>query len=406
MQTTRTRTAWPTPRRFRLAVACSLAVSLLAVGVIHGPAQAVKKSTTTKPKTAKPKATKPKATTPKVPKVTAKTVQATTRPATTISPSTVAATQAPVTVRSKKLVVYSGRAERLVKPLLDTFSFETGIELEVRYADSSQLAATLLEEGDRTKADVFFSQDAGALGALNKKGRLAQLPSNVLAKVAKDYQADNGSWVGVSGRARVFVFDPRQVQNAPDKIDDLLDPKWKGKLAYAPTNASWHSFVTGLRQSRGEAAAKTWLQGFKANNPRSYSSNALVVQGVEKGDVAIGLVNHYYLYELAGGDLRKVKSRNEFAAPGDPGALVNVAGAAVLKEAGNDSAAFELVSYLLTKDAQTYFATKTYEYPLISTVSAAPELPPLASLKSPVADLSDLDSIDESLKLLRDVGLL
>ncbi len=377
-------------------VAASLLVGLVGAGSLAAPA-----TTKAKPK---PKQTTP-TTRPKSGSVKATTTIA--RAATTLPKTPPATVAAPVaTVRSKKLVVYSGRAERLVKPLLDNFTFETGIELEVRYADSSQLAATLIEEGDRTKADVFFSQDAGALGALSKRKQLAALPASVLSKVPKDYQADNGDWVGVSGRARVFVYDPRQVPKAPERIDELLDAKWKGKLGYVPTNASWHSFVTGLRKSRGEAGAKTWLQGFKANNPRSYAGNAVVVQAVEKGEIALGLVNHYYVYELAGGDLRKVNARNEFAVPGDPGALVNVAGAAVLKDAGNDSAAIELVSYLLSKEAQTYFATKTYEYPLISTVSAAPELPPLGSLKSPVGDLSDLDSIDESLKLLRDVGLL
>jgi iron(III) transport system substrate-binding protein len=384
---------------FGRAVVMSLMV--ISVGLASWQ-PAIAATRTTKPaKPAKPVKTVKRATTIK---------QATTKPA---APVTVAVTTRPAaneqpvaTVRSKKLVVYSGRAERLVKPLFDKFTFETGIELEVRYADSSQLAATLLEEGDRTKADVFFAQDAGALGALSKRGRLAKLPSPISSKVAKQYQADGGEWVGVSGRARVFLYNPKQVQNVPDTVDALLDPKWKGKLGYAPTNASWHSFVTGLRKSRGEAGARTWLTGFKANNPRSYGGNGAVAQGVEKGDVLIGLVNHYYVYELAAGDLSKVSSRNEFAAPGDPGALVNVAGAGVLKEAGNDSAAYELMDFLLSKDSQTYFATRTYEYPLIESVPAAPELPPLKSFKSPVADLSDLDTIDESLKLLREVGLL
>ncbi len=265
-----------------LMVAASLLVGLVGAGSLAAPA-----TTKAKPK---PKQTTP-TTRPKSGSVKATTTIA--RAATTLPKTPPATVAAPVdTVRSKKLVVYSGRAERLVKPLLDNFTFETGIELEVRYADSSQLAATLIEEGDRTKADVFFSQDAGALGALSKRKQLAALPASVLSKVPKDYQADNGDWVGVSGRARVFVYDPRQVPKAPERSDELLDAKWKGKLGYVPTNASWHSFVTGLRKSRGEAGAKTWLQGFKANNPRSYAGNAVVVQAVEKGEIALGLVNH------------------------------------------------------------------------------------------------------------------
>jgi iron(III) transport system substrate-binding protein len=383
-----------TPRP-RTASAIAVAVGIAALLTPSLPAVS---AATTKAKSAKPQS---KATTTKP----ATTKPATTKPAITVAATATAAAPTP-TVRSKKLVVYSGRAERLVKPLLDNFEFETGIQLEVRYADSSQLAATLIEEGSRTKAAVFFSQDAGALGALSKRNLLAPLPSSILSAVPTQYRSAKGEWVGVSGRARVFLVDPRQVQVAPDTVDALLDPKWKGKIGFAPTNSSWHSFVTALRVVKGESGAKAWLAAFKANNPRSYGGNALVVQAAERGDIAIGLVNHYYVYELAAGDLAKVSVRNEFAKPGDPGSLVNVAGVGVLKGSANDSAATELVDYLLSKEAQQFFARRTFEYPLISSVRAASELPPLRNLGSPVGDLSDLDTIDESLKMLREVGLL
>ncbi len=392
-------------RASRLVVALPLIA--LALGAIVPNANAATRTTTVAKKTVKRSTVTTKAATAKASTAKASTTKAsTTKPAVTAVAPTTTISKPTQTTRSKKLVVYSGRAERLIKPLLTNFEFETGIDLEVRYADSSQLAATLIEEGSRTKAGVFFSQDAGALGALSKRGRLATLPTPLLERVSAQFRSPKGEWVGVSGRARVFVIDPRQVQNAPDTVDALLDPKWKGKIGYAPTNASWHSFVTALRQVKGEPGARTWLTAFKANSPRSYASNALVVQAAERGDIAIGLVNHYYVYELASGNLDTVRVRNEFAKPGDAGALVNVAGAAVLKESANDSAALDLVEYLLSKEAQQYFATRTYEYPLISTVQASKELPPLQSLGSPVADLSDLDTIDESLKLLREVGLL
>jgi iron(III) transport system substrate-binding protein len=381
----------------KIRVACSLGATIVFASALSGPSAAATRSTTTKvakatakKSSAKAPTTKPNPTTKRNPTTGPSSTQVTTKP----------------TVRSKKLTVYSGRNERLIKPLLQAFEQETGIELEVRYADSSQLAATLIEESDRTKADVFFSQDAGALGALAKRGLLAPLPSATLNKVNKAYRASAGNWVGVSGRARVFAYDPRQISNPPESIDEIVDPKWKGKIGFVPTNASWHSFVTALREVRGEDGARKWLAAFKSNSPRVYSGNAAALQGVEKGDVAISLVNHYYLYELATGDLSKVKTRNAFAKPGDPGALVNVAGAAILKDAGNDSAAQDFVAFLLSKDAQIYFATQTYEYPLISTVSPAKDLPPLQSFQSPITDLSDLDTIEASLKLLREVGLL
>lgn len=331
--------------------------------------------------------------------------QITTRP-TSAAPTTTAPLPA-LTTRSSTLVVYSGRNERLVKPILDEFTEQTGIKLEVRYADSSALAATLLEEGSRTKADVFFSQDAGALGVLAKRGRLATLPTSITSKVDKRWRADNSTWIAVSGRARVFAYDPRQVATPPGTVAALLDPKYRGKIGYAPTNASWHSFVTGFRVAEGEPAARQWLTAFKANAPRSYASNGAVLQAVNRGEIAIGLVNHYYLYELIAAEgADRVVARNEFPDAGDPGALVNVAGVGVTKEAANDRAAFELVEFLLSKNAQEYFARTTREYPMISRVSASRDLPPLSTLRSPVPDLSDLDTLDETLRLLRDVGLL
>ena len=361
----------------------------IAVGGISGPATGAERSTSTR----KRPATKQQPSTTK-------------RVSTTVPRVATSVVRAPVTTRSEKVVVYSGRAERLVKPLFDTFRFETGIDVEVRYADSSQLAATLIEEGSRTKAAVFFSQDAGALGALSKRGLLATVPANLLQKVPAQFRSAKGEWVGVSGRSRVFLVDPRQAPIPPDSVDSLLDPKWRGKIGFVPTNASWHSFVTALRQIKGEAGARTWLVGLKANNPRTYASNALAAQAADRGDVAIALVNHYYLYELAAGDLTKVTARNAFAQPGDAGALVNVAGVGILKNSAYDASAVELIEFLLSKQAQEYFAQRTYEYPLISTVRASPELPPLSNLGSPLVDLSDLDTIDESLKLLREVGLL
>ncbi len=383
-------------------------VGITVLGVIGAsvPAHGATSASTTRKRTA----AKPTVSTKPTAKPTTKsTTKPTTKPTTKATPTTVsrpATTVAQATTRSGKVIVYSGRAERLVQPLFETFEFETGIDVEVRYADSSQLAATLIEEGSRTKAAVFFSQDAGALGALSKRGLLASIPANLRQKVPAQFRSAKGEWVGVSGRARVFLVDPRQVPVPPDTIDALLDPKWRGKIGFVPTNASWHSFVTALRQVKGDAGARAWLVSFKANNPRTYASNALAAQAADKGDVAIALVNHYYLYELAAGDLTKVTARNAFAQPGDPGALVNVAGVGILKGSATDSAAIELVEYLLSKEAQEYFAKRTYEYPLISTVRASSELPPLANLGSPLVDLADLDTIDDSLRLLREVGLL
>lgn len=306
-----------------------------------------------------------------------------------------------------KIVVYSGRSEDLIKPLIEQFSADTGMQVEARYASSGELAAQLITEGDKSPADVFLSQDAGALGAVSKAGLLAPIDAETLAVVPKQYSAADGTWVGVSGRARVVVYNPTLAPNPPDTIDGLLAPEWKGKIGFAPSNASWQSFVTGLRVVRGEDGAEQWLRAFKAQDPQAFENNVAVRDAVDSGQVALGLANHYYLYELIhakGPDA--VVAENKFMAAGDPGGLVNVAGVGVLKTAPNPEGAQRFASYLVGESAQKYFAEETMEYPLIAAVAPSAEMPPLADLQPPAVDLSQLDDIEATQELLVDTGLL
>lgn len=307
------------------------------------------------------------------------------------------------------LVVYSGRNENLVGPLFEKFTAATGIEVATRYGGSAELAAQLLEEGSRTPARVFLSQDAGALGALEDADRLDQLPATVLEKVPAQYRSTQGKWVGTAARSRVLVYNADLVPEAdlPRSVFDLTDPTYKGKVGYAPTNASFQAFVTGMRVTAGEERTRAFLEGLKANEPRAYEGNATIVDAVNTGTIPFGLVNHYYLYEKAAeaGGLDKLRARNHLFPGTDPGSLVNVTGVAVL--AGRQSPdALAFVSYLLGQEAQTYFADETKEYPLVDGVEAdIPGLPPLSSLQGPKIDLSQLDSLEATLKLLDDVGL-
>ena len=308
------------------------------------------------------------------------------------------------------LVVYSGRNENLVQPLFDRFTEQTGIEVTPRYGDSASLAAALLEEGDSTRASVFLSQDAGALGALQDVDRLAPLDQALLDRVPAAYRSREGDWVGVSGRSRVLVYNEDLVDPAelPDSVLDLVEPRFRGKVGYAPPNASWQAFVTGLRVVQGEQAARTFLEGFKANEPRAFDGNVAVLDAVEAGDVPFGLVNHYYLYEKTAateGGLEALHAVNHLFAPGDPGALVNVAGVGVLQGRADDRTR-QLVDFLLGTEAQTYFAEETKEFPLVAGVAPdVPGLPPLAELQGPDVDLSELDSLQQTLALLEEVGL-
>ncbi len=307
-----------------------------------------------------------------------------------------------------ELVVYSGRNKNLVGPILERFAKERDIKIYVRYAGTPELAATLLEEGDRTPADVFFSQDAGALGALGKAGRLGKVSDESLARVDPRFKADDGSWVGVTGRARVLAYDSQVLGegDVPDSVLDLTDRRWKGKVGFAPSNASFHAFVTAMRKLLGDERTRQWLEAMKANDIKAYDNNVRVLEAVDRGEVSLGLINHYYWYERAAerGE-SAMRARLKFLGDGDPGGLVNVAGVAVLRGTDRPDEAQELVDYLLSEPAQEFFATETHEYPLTEGVETVDDLPALSSLDAPKIDLSDLDSLQETLRMLEEVGL-
>lgn len=307
------------------------------------------------------------------------------------------------------LTVYSGRSEELVAPLFERFTSETGIPVAARYGDSAELAAQILEEGAAAPAQVFFSQDAGALGALSAEGRLAELPAETAEAVAPAYRSPDGTWTGVTGRARVIAYDSRQLtsEQVPQSVLDLTDPKWKGQVAIAPTNASFQAFVTAMRKSQGDEATRAWLEGLVANDVQTYEKNSLILDAVDAGQVQLGLVNHYYWYEKAaevGSDA--MRAQIAFTAPKDPGSLVNVAGVGILANAADDPNAAAFVSWLLTPEIQEWFVENTFEYPLVADIPAADGLPQVSDLHGPDVALSDLADLPATLTMLTDVGLL
>jgi iron(III) transport system substrate-binding protein len=307
------------------------------------------------------------------------------------------------------LVIYSGRSEALVGPVLEQFTATTGIEVEVRYGDTSGMAAQLLEEGEKTPAEVFLSQDAGALGALADEGLLAPLSQDVLGVVPEEFRASDGTWAGVTGRARAIVYNPQQVsaEEVPDSVYDLTDPAWAGRVAIAPGNASFQSFVTGMRVADGDDAAQRWLDGMAANDVVTYENNNQIMDAVQAGQVDLGLVNHYYWFEKAaevGADA--MVTELAYTAPGDPGSLVNVSGVGILAPAAENPDAAALVAYLLAPSAQTYFAEQTSEYPMNPAVPPSAALKPLDELQGPAIDLGDLASLPVTIGMIQSAGLL
>jgi iron(III) transport system substrate-binding protein len=308
---------------------------------------------------------------------------------------------------SSKLVVYSGRDKKLVGEIIKQFEQETGAKVQVRYGDTAELAAAILEEGNNSPADVFFAQDAGALGALQKAGRSSQLPEQFLNKVDARYRSSAGQWVGITGRVRTVDYNTNLVKPAelPNSIFDFTDPKWKGKIGWAPTNGSFQAFVTALRVSQGEAKAKQWLEGIKANAPKVYPKNTAIIEALSRGEIAVGFVNHYYL-ERFKQENPNVPVAHHFT--NDLGSLVNVAGVTILNSAKHPNVAQKFVDFLLGNEAQKYFATKTYEYPLVTGTLVASNLKSLDQIqpKSQTIDLSNLNDLDATLKLLQDTGVI
>jgi iron(III) transport system substrate-binding protein len=316
---------------------------------------------------------------------------------------TLGACASPATTDStESITIYSGRSEELIADLLTTFTAETGIEVQVRYGDSAELAAQILEEGQNIRADVYFGQDAGALGALAKEGVTKTLPSDITDLVATEYKSVTGQWVGVSGRGRVFVYDPAKVTQVPTSYKDLMDSSWKGRIGIAPTNASFQTFITAIRVLEGEQAAIDFLNAMKENGVL-FEKNSIIMQAVQDGVVDAGLVNHYYWWELAA-EIGEENMKPEIAwfKDGDTGNLINVAGVAVLS--ANPSANV-FAKWLLGDTAQNYFVERTREYSLTGIPEVA-GLKPLRDIKAPAIDLSNLDSLAETLELIRKAGLL
>ena len=309
-----------------------------------------------------------------------------------------------------KITIYSGRSEVLVQPVFDQFSKDTGIEVEGRYGNTAQLAAQLLEEGEKSPAEVFFAQDAGALGAVTKAGMFAPLPSATTELVPEQYRANNDAWIGVTARSRVLAYNPDLVakDDLPDSVYELTEPEWKGKIGVAPTNASFQTFVTAIRVQDGEDKAREFLAGLKANEPAIRDGNAPILEEINDGKIAVGLINHYYVGELAkekGVSPDALNAKLYFFPDGDPGALVNVAGVGVLKNAANDPEAQAFVDYLLDQKAQSYFAEQTHEYPVVEGVAGPNGVPALDDLDGPKIDLNDLDSLEQTITLIKESGL-
>jgi iron(III) transport system substrate-binding protein len=309
------------------------------------------------------------------------------------------------------LVVYSGREQELVEPLYERFTEETGIELDVRYGDSPGMAAQLLEEGDNSPADVFYAQDAGAISAV--ADQLAELPDEVLDRVETRLRDGDGRWVGVTGRARALVYNTDEVADSelPGSVTELVEDEWQGRVAIAPTNASFVAWVTALRLTEGDDVARQWLEGLKANDVRTYEKNGAIVDAVGRGEVEVGLVNHYYLYEKLGQDA-DLPAANHYFDDGDVGNFVNVSAVGMLETSEHQEAAIRFIEFMLD-EGQRWITedSEAREYPVIELEEFEgseryAELPSLDEIRGADVDLGDLGpELEATVQMITAAGL-
>ncbi len=312
----------------------------------------------------------------------------------------------PAGAQGASLVLYSGRSESLVGPIIEQFEAATGIDVQVRFAGTPQLAATLLEEGPNTPADVFYAQDPGGLGAV--ESLLGRVPERLLARVPEGFRSPDGRWTGISGRARVLVYNANSVDEAelPDDLFGLTEPQWRGRLGWAPTNGSFQTMVTGMRRLWGEERTRAWLEGIRANDPLVYPNNSSQVAAAAQGEIDVGMVNHYYLFRFLAEEGEDFPARNYHPRAGGPGALIMVSGAGILESAANRASAERFVEFMLSTVAQQFFASQTFEYPVVEGVRTERLLIPLEEIDAPEIALSDLADLEGTQALLREIGVL
>ncbi|HKG35942.1 MAG TPA: iron ABC transporter substrate-binding protein [Solirubrobacterales bacterium] len=304
-----------------------------------------------------------------------------------------------------ELTIYSGREKELIGELIDEIEQRQGEPIAVRYGETPQLAVTIIEEGGDSPADIFFSQDAGALGALDQEGLLMRLPDDVLAEVPARFRAKDGRWIGTSGRARVIAYgEDVKRSDLPPSVLGLTDPKWQGRIGWAPTNGSFEAFVTAMRVTEGEDTARNWLEGMVANDAQEYPDNSAIRDAIAAGEIDVGLINHYYVAQAKKED--PDYPVDIYFPPNDVGSMINAAGVGVLKSTEHEERALDFVRDLLTRPSQKYLAEGELEYPLVPGVPTDPALVPLSQIPDPGVDLSSIGDLEGTLRLLQETGAL
>jgi iron(III) transport system substrate-binding protein len=302
-----------------------------------------------------------------------------------------------------ELTVYSGRGEFLVGDLVSYIDeLYDDFDLTVRYAGSTDHVNAIVNEGEGSPADVFYSVNAGALGALADEGRTQALPEDITELVRSEFRTEQ--WVGTSGRARTVPYNTDEFSDDDMPTDIMAYPEeFEGDLGWAPSYGSAQAFVTAMRILEGEDATREWLEAMVERGAATYPDEFRACQEVADGEIDAAFTNHYYIQRVLDGN-PEAPIATAFT-EGDAGAVFNVAGAAVVDTASDADLAANFVRHLLSAEAQDYFARSTFEYPLIPDVEPIGDLPSIDELDVPDIDLTELSDLEATVDLMREAGV-
>jgi iron(III) transport system substrate-binding protein len=309
-----------------------------------------------------------------------------------------------------KLTLYSAQHHQMVEMLTNGFAKETGIQIAIHKGEAPEIANQIAQEGASSPADLYITENSPELLLLEEKGLLAKVDAATLAAVPSAYSSPTGAWVGMLARENVLVFNASLIKEGalPASLLDLAKPEWKGKVAIAPTDADFMPLLSAVKVLKGKDAAIAWLKGLK-DNAQVYDDDEGVVSAVDRGSIAVGVINSYYFerYRVETG-ADKIHSAIHHFGGGDAGALVNISGAAVLKSSQHQEAAQKFLAYIVSKPVQKALGVSDidFEYPLADGVPANPALRPFKELQPPRIDMKQLGDDQDAADMLREAGLL
>ncbi|EKT4468232.1 extracellular solute-binding protein [Pseudomonas putida] len=304
------------------------------------------------------------------------------------------------------LTLYNGQHKEIGEAIAKAYEAKTGIHINIRKGSSNQLASQIIEEGDRSPADVIYTEESPPLNNLGELGLLAKIDDATLNMLPKEYVGANGTWMGITARTRVVVYNPKKVdeKDLPTTVMDFANPEWDRRVGYVPTSGAFQEQAVAILKLHGREATEEWLTGLKAFG-KTYTNNMVALKAVEKGEVDAVLVNNYYWYALKR-ERGQLDTRLYYLADGDAGNLVTISGAGAVKASKHPKEAQALLNWMASEEGQRVITQTTAEYPLHKGMVSDQGLKPFEDLRPPKITPADLGNAEEALELEREVGLL